>query len=192
MSNAGKASAKKRPRGRPPLKPGRGKRSSFNTRIRPQLKEHLERDAKSAGRSLSEEIESRLEESYLRDKADERVREAVLEGIYDSFGGKKTFGVMRLLASKIQMVEQTTGKSWLEDLETNNRACLMISEGINQYAPARTDEVPNKFEAAVRKKGTNIYHLIRPEFVSRQPSGDDLALSPSNSRPPWLGRALIT
>ena len=63
MGNAGKASAKKRTRGRPPLKPGRGKRSSFNTRITSQLKERLERDAKSAGRSLSEQIERRLEEA---------------------------------------------------------------------------------------------------------------------------------
>ena len=152
MDNAGKASAKKKARGRPPLEPGRAKRGSFNTRIRPQLKENLERDAKSAGRSLSEEIESRLEESYLRDKADERVREAVLEGIYDSFGGEKKFGVMRLKANMIQMIEQRTGKSYFEDPDTNIRANAMMAEADNQYGPARTDEVPNKLQAAVQKK----------------------------------------
>ena len=152
MDNAGKASAKKRPRGRPPLEPGRAKRGSFNTRIRPQLKEHLERDAKSAGRSLSEEIESRLEESYLRDKADERVREAVLEGIYDSFGGEKPFRVMGLLASIAQMAEQITKKSWLEDPGANRLANSMISEAINRYGPAKTDKLPNIMMAGPQKR----------------------------------------
>ena len=152
MSNAGKASAKKRPRGRPPLKPGRGKRSSFNTRITSQLKERLERDAKSAGRSLSEQIERRLEEAYLRDEADDRVRENTLEGIYDSFGGKKKFEVMRLKASMIQMVEQRTGKSYFDDPDTNIKANNMMSEADNQYGPARTDKVRNPFEAAVQNK----------------------------------------
>jgi hypothetical protein len=49
-------------RGRPP-KGGEGKRASFNTRIRDSLKQRLEAAAANAGRSLSEEIEFRLERS---------------------------------------------------------------------------------------------------------------------------------
>ena len=51
------------PRGRPPLDPGVAKRASFNTRLRPALKLALETAAKQEGRSLSEEIEFRLERS---------------------------------------------------------------------------------------------------------------------------------
>jgi hypothetical protein len=50
-------------RGRPRLEPGIAKRGSFNTRLRPALKLALETAAKQEGRSLSEEIESRLERS---------------------------------------------------------------------------------------------------------------------------------
>ena len=50
-------------RGRPPLEPGKAKRASFNTRLRPSLKVELETAAKQEGRSLSEEIEFRLERS---------------------------------------------------------------------------------------------------------------------------------
>ena len=52
-----------RVRGRPPLDPGVAKRASFNTRLRPALKLALETAAKQEGRSLSEEIEFRLERS---------------------------------------------------------------------------------------------------------------------------------
>jgi hypothetical protein len=50
-------------RGRPRLEPGIAKRASFNTRLRPALKLALETAAKQEGRSLSEEIEFRLERS---------------------------------------------------------------------------------------------------------------------------------
>jgi hypothetical protein len=49
--------------GRPPMTPGQAKRGTFATRLRPQLKARLEKAALENGRSLSEEIEVRLEES---------------------------------------------------------------------------------------------------------------------------------
>ena len=89
----------------------------------------------------------------MQDEADERVREAVLEDVYESFGTeKKTFLIMRALASIAQMAEQITGKSWLEDPGTNNLANSMISEAINRYGPAKTDEVPNIMLAGTQKK----------------------------------------
>jgi hypothetical protein len=54
-------------RGRPP-KAGAAKRGSFNTRIRDAVKARLEDAARKAGRSLSEEIESRLERSFDQDR----------------------------------------------------------------------------------------------------------------------------
>ena len=63
---AKKGQAVKRPRGRPPLPPGQGKRASFTTRLSNDLKQKLEAEAHAVGRSLSEEIETRLANS-LRD-----------------------------------------------------------------------------------------------------------------------------
>ncbi len=52
-------------RGRPALKLGSPKRSSFNTRLRTEIKQQLETEAQIAGRSLSEEIEFRLRWSFI-------------------------------------------------------------------------------------------------------------------------------
>ena len=56
-------SAAKNRGGRPPMTPGQAKRGTFATRLRPHLKARLEKAALENGRSLSEEIEVRLEES---------------------------------------------------------------------------------------------------------------------------------
>ena len=138
-------------RGPRPRGPYVDKRRTLTTRITNETRERLDAAAKATDRSLSQEIEFRLEHSFLQDDADERVREAVLEGIYDSFGEKKTFEIMRLMASMIQMVEQSTGKSWLKDPETNIWVNRMISEAINRYGPARTDEVLSAFETVEQR-----------------------------------------
>jgi hypothetical protein len=56
-----------RKRGRPPLPPGKAKRSFFTTRLTDDLKCRLMDAAKAAGYSLSEEIERRLERSFFAD-----------------------------------------------------------------------------------------------------------------------------
>jgi hypothetical protein len=109
MPSAAKSSPRRR--GRPPLHAGETKRAAFGTRLRPALKERIEQEASRNGRSLSEEIEYRLENS-------DRDRELLLQGVYDSFGGYDNYRVMQLIAGAIIQVEQTTGRRWREDLET--------------------------------------------------------------------------
>ncbi len=62
-------SGKKQPRkrGRPAKPPSQRKRNNVTTRMRDQLKERLEGEARPSDRSLSEEIEFRLERSFLDD-----------------------------------------------------------------------------------------------------------------------------
>jgi hypothetical protein len=67
-----------RPRGRPPRKMGEPKRTSFNTRLRQSLRQYLEAAATQNGRSLSEEIEYRLEQSTRNDVALSNLRQNVL------------------------------------------------------------------------------------------------------------------
>jgi hypothetical protein len=78
-----------RRRGRPPLAPGKAKRASFNTRIRSALKAELEAAADRAGRSLSEEIEFRLERSLEEQK---RSGDALREGV--AIGGYLTLALV--------------------------------------------------------------------------------------------------
>ena len=101
-------------RGRPPLK-GQPKRSSFNTRIRTELKERLESAAGDAGRSLSEEIEFRLERSFREDDA--RVQE---------FGGRWAYELFRLLAAAARNVSARMGEDWLENEQAYDQVRLAI------------------------------------------------------------------
>ena len=90
-------------RGRPALKLGSPKRSSFNTRLRTEIKQQLEIEAQIAGRSLSEEIEFRLERS-LQQEAD--------------FGGRQLHGLLRLLVGAAEIIQARTGKSASDDWNT--------------------------------------------------------------------------
>jgi hypothetical protein len=60
------ATTAKRPRGRPRI--DAPPRPAVHVRLPPALKAQLERDANAANRSLTKEIEARLEERYLRDE----------------------------------------------------------------------------------------------------------------------------
>jgi hypothetical protein len=83
-------------RGRPPLKAGEAKRASFNTRLRNALKERLEESARAAGRSLSEEIESRLERSFDRT---------------ESLGGQEYEALFQMMAAAARVIEARLGNS---------------------------------------------------------------------------------
>ncbi len=102
MARKGKTAPKRR--GRPPLPPGKGKRASFTTRMTPRLKETLEGSAKANGRSLSEEIEHRLQLSIkvdLRDlqniekKFQETINSVVLDLLEGFNDRSKIDGIMR-------------------------------------------------------------------------------------------------
>ncbi len=90
-------------RGRPALKPGSPKRSSFNTRLSAEIKQQLETEAQIAGRSLSEEIEFRLERS-LQQEADS--------------GGRQLYGLLRLLVGAAEIIQTRNGKSASDDWNT--------------------------------------------------------------------------
>lgn len=53
--------------GRPPLPEGQGKLQTLGTRITQELRDNLEQAALKSGRSLSAEIEHRLEKSIYMD-----------------------------------------------------------------------------------------------------------------------------
>jgi hypothetical protein len=66
------------------------------------LKEHLEESARSAGRSLSEEIESRLERSFDRT---------------ESLGGPEYEALFQMMAAAARVIEVRLGKSPFSDPE---------------------------------------------------------------------------
>ena len=82
-------------RGRPPVAPELRKRNNVTIRLRDQLKASLESDAQENGRSLSEEIEARLERSL----EEQREADRIIQFVHDDFGGKQAYDYMSLLAT---------------------------------------------------------------------------------------------
>ena len=87
-------------RGRPRKTDDQAKRSYFNTRMRTELKGRLEAEAANAGRSLSEEIEHRLERSLLDDDAK-----------FEDFGGKGGYELLRAFAMTARMIGEQRGRA---------------------------------------------------------------------------------
>jgi len=110
--------------GRPPKGPA-PKRASFNTRIRSAVKESLDAAAREAGRSLSEEIEKRLDESLL--------------------GGRLTAAFLRELAAGAQAVG---GENWLDDYAAFQAVRQAWNELLDRREPPRPEEVDERIKGA--------------------------------------------
>jgi hypothetical protein len=72
-----------------------GKSSVFTTRIRPDLRKRLDQAVKRSGRSLSQEVEERLTESFAEE-----------DSIVEMFGDRRTFMLMRMMADAIHLLRQ--------------------------------------------------------------------------------------
>ncbi len=94
-------------RGRPPLPPEAGKRFPLNMRTTKKIRDELQAAAHASGRSLAQEVENRLEQSFRVEK-----------NRYRDFRNKKTYHLMRWFEVALRASEQFTKKSWSTDPET--------------------------------------------------------------------------
>jgi Arc-like DNA binding domain len=85
--------------GRPPKSEEDRKGVNFTFRNRGQMRERLQEAAAASKRSISEEIEHRLEDSFRNE---------------DIYGGPHLSAVFRLLASHKALAEAKAGESWTE------------------------------------------------------------------------------
>lgn len=121
--------------GRPAKGPFQNKSRTLSTRITKETREQLEKGAKKSGRSLSQEIEFRLDQSFRREKAAKDIRQIVLDDIHDRFGGRNNFNVMTTLSTLIIVIEERIGKTWLEDRETYQNVQYAIRGFLESLAP---------------------------------------------------------
>jgi hypothetical protein len=84
----------KRKRGRPPLPEAERKQAGLTFRARDVLRQRLAEAAKQSGRSISKEIELRLERSFLQDPMPENALKSLAE--------KTANDVVRLVTQSIQ------------------------------------------------------------------------------------------
>ena len=119
--------------GRKPRGEFSGKSAVFSTRITPQTRKQLDRAAADNDRSLSQEIEHRLRESFYPDqKRPARIR---------------ALGEMVKLTAEI--IEQATGAAWLADGFTAGSLRHALDFLIDHFGPVRADqatEVPARVE----------------------------------------------
>jgi hypothetical protein len=93
-----------------------------------QLKERLEQARLESGRSLAQEIEHRLEQSFTKEDI-----------AHTAFGGPEEYRIMQLLALAVQQVEAATGKKWTEDFATFHSVDRALRTVLSAFAP---DEPP--------------------------------------------------
>jgi hypothetical protein len=116
-------------RGRPPLHETGRKRGYFNARLSDPVKETLTEDARSEGRSLSEEIEFRLRHSVDEQRA---------------LGGPRSAALFRLLVG-IAGIEGG-GTDWAADFATYNLVLNRWLEVLKDATPAMPDRIRRQIE----------------------------------------------
>ena len=110
----------KQKRGRPRKPDSEKRRNNVTIRMRDSLKRRLKESAVDAGRSLSEEIEFRLEKIFV-----ERV----------FFGGDMGYEGACLLFATIKMYEDTSGKSWRDDPDGNVLVRAIADDFFRRWGP---------------------------------------------------------
>jgi len=125
MERTRTAGKKGRTRGRPSLPKGEGKRHAIGLRVTAGLRHSLEAAVTASGRSLSQEAEFRLEQSF-RDEA--------------AYGGRELAGLFRMMAGAAAMIEaRRDGKKWSEDYETGMAARAAWQSLIRHAIPPMPD-----------------------------------------------------
>ncbi len=120
-------------RGPAPRGPFTGKRKTLTTRITEGVREQLEAAAEASDRSLSQEIEFRLERSFLTE-------EAIRDRELSTFGGAHTHALVRLLGDLIKGTEFQTSGSWADDQYTFDQVCLSIETFLGALRPSEPDD----------------------------------------------------
>jgi hypothetical protein len=106
-------------RGRPPKTAGEAKRAQFGTRLRPSLKAALDAAAGENGRSLSEEIEARLEQSFALEE---------LLGSQEALFPAVAFALAGKTAAAVSTVAGEPVPNWLNDQHCYEEAGLGLVE----------------------------------------------------------------
>lgn len=121
--------------GRPPER-DEAKRSAVAIRTTPKIKSALQDAADASGRSLTQEIEHRLERSI---EMDHHVR-----------GDQLTARLIEAIAAELVMVARWTGKRWYDDEVTFYAGRHAIIDAYNRFAPPTANE--DELNAAISRR----------------------------------------
>jgi hypothetical protein len=112
-----------------------GMTDALTVRMPKDVRRGVEREAKRAGRSLSQEIARRLKDSLeLRARIDRE------------FGPKHIYALGRMAGQMAQAVEMQTGRRWQDDAFTASALCHAIETFVFRVAPTGPVKVPDRVE----------------------------------------------
>jgi predicted HicB family RNase H-like nuclease len=137
--------------GRPPKHEGERLSKNRTFRVRGTLDEQLEAAAQKAGRSVSEEIERRLDDSFKR--------------IEELYGGPHLSATFRILADNLALVKAQFGERWAEsDLARDE-----IARAFVEFVEVIAREVPGFYSVAIETGERGLTRVVRlPEYVRRR------------------------
>jgi hypothetical protein len=115
--------------GRPPKHEGERLSKNRTFRVRGTLDEQLEAAAQKAGRSVSEEIERRLDDSFKR--------------IEELYGGPHLSATFRILADNLALVKAKFGERWAESDSA-------LSQLAQAFATVIAREVPGFYSVTIQ------------------------------------------
>ena len=153
METEMKESRPDRQQGRRPLGPDEGKRSVLNARITTSLRAKLEMAAAETGRSLSQEIELRLEDSFRDETA-----------IHRAVGGKGGFDLLCALGVIATAVGRGFGTIWWRDPKMFAESRRMWDVIFDAVAKGLGESKPEKVSAEVDPR---VIRTIVEEFQTK-------------------------
>ncbi len=119
-------------RGRPKKSAEERRGYSLSANITDELKGKLDTAAKSSGRSLSHEVEFRLEMSFEHDEF-KRLSDGKSEHVVGDPGAQK---LLATLGSAAGLISERNNKNWWEDPETYDAVCELWKELLVNLRPA--------------------------------------------------------
>ena len=135
------------------LPPGEGKRVPLNMRTTRELREKIEKNAANSGRSLVQEVEHRLEQSFQNERAQQNQSRAIQNAFFEGLGGREHYPLLVLVGSAVRMVEESSGQKWRQDFETAAQVKEAITTIIEAFSPKATTPAEEVFAGL---RGTEI------------------------------------
>jgi hypothetical protein len=106
----------------------------LSLRIDPGIRSRLEAAAAENGRSLTQEIEDRLQRTFQADDSRQHV--------FAGFGSRQNFAVCRLIGDLMVHVSAAAGRSWISDAWTADQVRQGIDYLLRQLRPAGDSSPP--------------------------------------------------
>ena len=147
--------------GRKPKGEFRGKEATFTTRITVRTRHALDRAALKNGRSLSQEVERRLNDSLQKDLSHDR--------------HIRSLGTVFMMM--VQGVERRTGHRWRDDAFTAQSIRDGFSLLISHFGPSGTPTLPKKLkDAAANLPPELANHYLEPSQIGLTEAGAVISL----------------